>query len=163
MTDRPSEKAKQSGATARRGRPRVAADSLRTEGFGSFELDLPTGEARYSEGVRRILAAPADAALTRELLLERVHPEDRDVLEAALARTRRDGESLCLEIRIRRFDDLERVVRARGEVMAGSGDATPAKLVGTLQDATEEVQERSVRDLLSAVVESTADAIITKA
>jgi PAS domain S-box-containing protein len=132
----------------------------RYEGFGSFELELETGAGTYSAGLRRILAAPAELPLTRGLFLERVHPEDREAFEAALEATRRDHGPLRFEVRVNRFDEVERVVRGRGEVIAPDGGR--AKLVGTLQDVTDEAAARSARDLLSYVVQSTGDAIVTK-
>ncbi len=131
-------------------------------GFGSFELDLATGEARYSPGLRRILAAPDHVALTSGLVLERVHPEDREVVERALERSGHGDEPLRFEVRVRRFDDVERVVRARGEAVRTAG-GKPIRVVGTLQDVTQEAEARAARDLLSYVVQSTGDAIITKA
>src|SRR5436309_11785514 len=71
---------------------RSGAEAAR--GFGSFELDLATGEARYSPGLRRILAAPDDLRLTTELLRERVHPEDREVVESLFGRGGREHEAL---------------------------------------------------------------------
>jgi diguanylate cyclase (GGDEF)-like protein/PAS domain S-box-containing protein len=130
-------------------------------GFGSFELDLKTGEARYSPGLRRILGAPDELALTSGLILERVHPEDREVVEQALERAGREHEPLSFEVRVQRLDGVERVVRAHGEaVTASNGD--PIRVVGTLQDVTEEAEAHAARDLLSYVVQSTGDAIITK-
>ena len=52
-------------------------------------------------------------------------------------------------------------MRGRGETIAGEKDA-PVKLVGTLQDVTDEAAAREARDLLSYVVQSTGDAILTK-
>jgi diguanylate cyclase (GGDEF)-like protein/PAS domain S-box-containing protein len=157
MTDRPTQN-RQRGASERLDLQRAA----QAEGFGSFELDLKTGDAHYSDGLRRILAVPDELALTGELFYERIHPEDRDMVDQAIERARRDGEALSFEIRVTRFDDVERVVRARGETLASGRRASP-KLSGSIQDVTEEVAARSARDLLSYVVQSTGDAIITKA
>ncbi|HET6867006.1 MAG TPA: EAL domain-containing protein [Solirubrobacteraceae bacterium] len=157
MTDRPSQK-RQRGASERLDLQRAA----QAEGFGSFELDLKTGDAHYSEGLRRILAVPDELALTRELFFERIHPEDREIVDRAVEAARRDGEALAFEIRVMRFDGIERVVRARGEMIPAGRRASP-KLSGSIQDVTEEVAARSARDLLSHVVQSTGDAIITKA
>ena len=60
-----------------------------------------------------------------------------------------------------RFDGAERVVRARGEAISERRRG-PVKVVGTMQDVTEEAAARSARDLLSYVVQSTGDAIVTK-
>jgi diguanylate cyclase (GGDEF)-like protein/PAS domain S-box-containing protein len=130
--------------------------------FGSFELDLTTGEARYSPGLRRILGAPDDVELSSGLVLERVHPEDREVLERALGRSGRGDEPMRFEVRVRRFDDTERVVRGWGEAVTSPG-GEPVRVVGTLQDVTQEAEAHAARDLLSYVVQSTGDAIITKA
>jgi len=141
---------------------RPSENTEQSEGFGSFELDLWTGEARYSPGLGRILGAPEELALTSGLILERVHPEDREVVEHALERAGREREPLRFEVRVRRFDDVERVVRARGEAVT-SPEGQPVRVVGTLQDVTQEVEVDAARDLLSYVVQSTGDAIITKA
>jgi diguanylate cyclase (GGDEF)-like protein/PAS domain S-box-containing protein len=142
MTDRPSEQPE--------------------EGFGSFEIDLETGATTYSAGVRRMLAAPAELELTSEVVLERVHPEDRDVVAACLERSRRERAPSGFEVRVQRFDEDERVVRGRTDaVFPPEGDAL--RVIGTLQDVTQEAAARSTRDLLSYVVQSTGDAIITKA
>jgi diguanylate cyclase (GGDEF)-like protein/PAS domain S-box-containing protein len=169
MTDRPSEQ-QHHGANERPEFRRAATNPERVEGFGSFELDLTTGEARYSAGLRRILAVPGEMELTRSQFLERVHPEDREVVETALERARRDQKPLRFEARVTSFDDVERVLRVRGEAVARDDrEAAPAdsegpvRVVGTVQDVTEEAAARSARDLLSYVVQSTGDAIITKA
>jgi diguanylate cyclase (GGDEF)-like protein/PAS domain S-box-containing protein len=141
---------------------RPSEHTEQSEGFGSFELDLQTGDARYSSGVRAIFAAPDELELSSELVLERVHTEDRAVVEHALERSRRDHEPLRFEVRVRCFDEVERVVCARGEAVF-SPDGKAIRMVGTFQDVTEEVEARSARDLLSYVVQSTRDAIITKA
>jgi diguanylate cyclase (GGDEF)-like protein/PAS domain S-box-containing protein len=162
MRDRPSQHELHRGASDWLELQRAGFDIAQREGFGSFELDLKTGEFNYSEGLRRMLAVPEGLALTSELFYERVDPTDRDVVTSAVERARRDGEPLRFEIRVRRFDDVERVVRGRGEAMA-AGKRGPTKLTGTLEDVTEEATARSARDLLSYVVQSTGDAIITKA
>jgi len=141
---------------------RPVENNEQSEGFGSFELDLQTGEARYSPGLRRILAAPDELALTSGLVLECVHPEDRDVVERALERAGREREPLRFQVRVLRFDGALRTVRAHGEAVS-SEDGEPVRVVGTLEDVTEEAEARAARDLLSYVVQSTGDAIITKA
>jgi hypothetical protein len=77
MTDRPSKQESHRGASDWLELQRAAIDVAQAEGFGTFELDLTTGEAHYSEGLRRILAVPEGLALTRELFYERIHPVDR--------------------------------------------------------------------------------------
>jgi diguanylate cyclase (GGDEF)-like protein/PAS domain S-box-containing protein len=141
----------------------LPAEAEQAAGAGSFERALsgPGAPAAYSAGFRRIFAAPADAALDGEVLLERVHPEDRELVERALAEARRTLNPFSYEARIRRFDGHELVIRARGRIEPAGG-GRPGRVIGTIQDVTDEAGERSSRELLSYVVDSSDDAIITK-
>jgi len=140
---------------------RLLTDAEQAAGTGSFELELGRGNTHFSAGLRRIFATPADVELTRELMLERVHPEDRELVERSFESAAGAKDPLHFEFRITRFDGEERVVRARGEAIV-EGRRGPAKVVGTMQDVTEEAAGRAARDLLSYVVQSTGDAIVTK-
>jgi diguanylate cyclase (GGDEF)-like protein/PAS domain S-box-containing protein len=141
---------------------RLLTDAEQAAGTGSFELELGSDVAHYSLGLRRIFATPPDLELTRELVFERIHPDDVELVERSFERTRDTRASLQIEYRLTRFDGVERVVRVRGgAVVDPSGGSV--KVVGTMQDVTEEAAARSVRDLLSYVVQSTGDAIVTKA
>src|SRR5436190_21733762 len=114
----------------------------RQEWFGSFELDLETGATTYSEGVRRILGAPADLALTSAFVLARVHPEDRALIERCLTHSREAREATRFEVRVRRFDEAERVVRGRADVvLSPAGEAM--RVAGTLHDVTDDAETRS--------------------
>ena len=130
---------------------------------GSFERPLDDGSpATYSPGFRRVLGAPAELELGGDVLLERAHPEDRPLIERSLAAARWERRPFSFEVRLRRFDGAERVVRVRGKLAAGR-DGEPARLIGAIHDVTDEARERTARDLLSYVVDSSHDAIITKA
>jgi diguanylate cyclase (GGDEF)-like protein/PAS domain S-box-containing protein len=150
-----------------RAEERASSERLLTEAehaarSGSFELDLDSDHAHYSAGLRRIFATPAELELTRRHVIARVHPEDRELFEKSFDRARRTLEPLRFEFRVTRFDGVERVVRARGEAIVDS-EGAPVKVAGTMEDVTEEAAARSARDLLSYVVQSTGDAIVTEA
>ena len=140
---------------------RLLTEAEQAAGTGSFELELDNGETHFSAGLRRIFATPADVELTCELVLDRVHPEDRELVAKSFERARGANEPLHFEFRVTRFDGAERVVRARGEATVERGRG-PVKVVGTMQDVTEEAAARRARDLLSYVIHSTGDAIVTK-
>jgi diguanylate cyclase (GGDEF)-like protein/PAS domain S-box-containing protein len=128
---------------------------------GSFERDLRTGVARYSGGFCRVFGVRPDAELSREVLLERVHRDDRSLVEEAIALSLETRQPFTFEARITRFDGVSRTIRARGMVLF-DGQARPLRLIGTVQDVTEEVEAHAAREMLSYVVDSTDDAIITK-
>ncbi len=149
-------------AEARASSERLLNEAEHAARSGSFELELDSDRAHYSAGLRRIFATPAELELTRQHVIARVHPEDRELFEKSFDRARHTLEPLRFEFRVTRFDGVERVVRARGEAIVES-EGAPVKVVGTMEDVTEEAAARSARDLLSYVVQSTGDAIVTKA
>jgi diguanylate cyclase (GGDEF)-like protein/PAS domain S-box-containing protein len=127
-------------------------------GIGAFEHDLETDEVEFSPGLLRILAAPRH--LSRRDLLGRLESRDRELLTTAIVQAKGQGKPFSLELRLLRFDGAQRTMLVRGKVFR-HGDRRC--LIGTVQDVTEEVEARAARDLLSYVVDSTDDAIITKA
>jgi diguanylate cyclase (GGDEF)-like protein/PAS domain S-box-containing protein len=139
----------------------LLADAERVASAGSFECNLETGAFGCSTGFYTIFAAALDTELTASRLLDQVHPEDREIVEHAIERTRQANTPFSLELRIFRFDGTQGTVRARGMVL-DSGDGSPARLIGTVQDVTEEAQSRPAREFLGYVVDSSQDAILTK-
>ena len=131
-------------------------------GAGSFERDLRTGTGRYSPGFCRVYGVPDGVEVTRDMLMEHVCDDDRELVDAEIQRAIRNREPFTFEVRITRFDGPERVIRARGAVEFGAS-GEPEKLVGSIMDVTEEVEARAARELLSRVVDSSDDAIITQA
>ena len=129
-------------------------------GSGSFERDLGSGNAEYSDGMCRVLGVPPGVELTTEALLAHVHPEDRTVLMNAFEPGTDGPEPFDFEIRVTRFDGADRVVRTRGQALLGAG-GRPARVAGTVQDVTDEAEARAARELLSNVVASSDDAILT--
>jgi len=103
--------------------------------LGSWEFDVRTNKFRGSEGFFRILGqAPSSGALPFSVVMDAVHPDDRERFQATLEHTEHTGEPFDLEHRIVRSDGLERVVRNRGQVAAGRGK--DPRLFGTALDIT---------------------------
>jgi diguanylate cyclase (GGDEF)-like protein/PAS domain S-box-containing protein len=139
----------------------LPAEAEQATGAGSFARDLSTSETQYSAGFRGIFAAPPELELDRDVLLERVHPDDRELIDESLELALRKRRPFSFEVRVRRFDEADRVIRVRGKLELGDG-GQPRRLLGTIQDVTEDARERSARELLGYVVDSSNDAIITK-
>jgi len=89
---------------------------------GSFERGITasgSASAVYSAGFRRIFAAPPELELSGDLLRERVHPDDRRLIDESLEAASRERKPFSFEVRARRFDGAERIIRARGRVEHG--------------------------------------------
>ncbi|MGQ9861983.1 MAG: PAS domain-containing sensor histidine kinase [Thiobacillaceae bacterium] len=106
--------------------------------LGSWDLDLATGKASWSQEEFRLLGyAPGAVESSVDNFLVRVHPEDRDRVWAEMqaAMTREDGH-YRVEHRVALPDGAERIVLEQGRV---SFDDThrPLRMVGTTLDVTE--------------------------
>ena len=106
--------------------------------LGSFEVDVRTGQTRWSDEVFRILGLdPAIGSLSREDFMERVvHPEDRAYAAERYNQVVRDGKLYDLQCRIVRPDGTVRFVQSMGEPIR-EPDGKVVRLVGALLDITE--------------------------
>ena len=87
------------------------AAAQRLAHLGSWEWDLATGAARWSDELYRIVGLSArGSAVTAGTFLDAVHPDDRELVERAWHDARTHGERYSVEHRIRRPDGAERVV-----------------------------------------------------
>ena len=120
--------------------------------LGSWQQDLRTGETFWSPGTYRILGlAPDDAALNRDLVLDVMHPEDRERMEAVLAEVSRTGGETPLvddqfEFRVVRPDGALRHIRSYGR-LERDGHGEPLRWTGIALDVTD--QQLSEAELLA--------------
>ena len=131
-------------------RYRLAADAAE---LGTWTWDVATDSATFDARVRGLFAFPGEDPQSRaDILLTRVHPDDRADVAAALAEAANpagDGR-YDAEFRVVRPDGTERWARAAGLMRfdGAGGERRPAHLVGTVLDVTER------RRAEAAVVES---------
>lgn len=105
--------------------------------LGHWEWEVETGRHLWSAETCRLLAASdGKGAVTHELFLSRVHPDDRAGVETALWRAVHDGTGYSLEHRLLLPDASEFVVHGQAESFLGP-DGQGVRLAGTLQDITE--------------------------
>ena len=103
--------------------------------IGSWEWELPTNAVSWSDELYRIWGlAPARFGASYEAYLETVHPDDRELVDEAVRGALETG-AFDYECRIVRSDGGERVIRARGKLVADAS-GSPLKLIGTAQDIT---------------------------
>jgi diguanylate cyclase (GGDEF)-like protein/PAS domain S-box-containing protein len=141
----------------------LLAEAEELAGAGSFESDLNSGTVVWSAGIYRILGLePRRRPPSLKQAAELFHPDDRQLVQANFKRILRDREPQFSEqVRAIRPDGTERNIELRGEVVFDDF-GEPERLVGTARDVTDEMDSRRDRDLLSYVVESSEDAIITR-
>lgn len=137
------------------------AEAQRIAHIGNWVSDFVRNEIRWSDEVYRIFGIHRGTwDGTHEAFMQAVHPADRERVQsdvdAALA-----GESpFDTTHRILRPDGEERVVRERGHVEFGS-DGKPLRMIGTVQDVTEQHQLEQEQRLLAATFDSSQAIFIT--
>ncbi|WP_019590561.1 PAS domain-containing protein [Thioalkalivibrio sp. ALE20] len=121
-----------------RQRENELAEAQRIAHMGNWISDFRSGEIRWSEEVYRIFGLDHDQwGATEAAFMERVHPDDRDTVRAAIdASVSGPGVPYQVEHRILRPDGEVRTVYQQGEVEFDD-EGTPLWMLGTVFDITE--------------------------
>jgi diguanylate cyclase (GGDEF)-like protein/PAS domain S-box-containing protein len=111
--------------------------AMETTALGIWDVDLRSDHREWTPEAKAILGIPADAPVTRDSFLERVHPEDRATVEASFFSAASPGPlSYSGTYRIIRADaGGERWVTATGRTLLDC-DGHPIRKIGTVQDIT---------------------------
>jgi len=105
--------------------------------IGSFELDLASGEIEGSSQLRALYRLEdGDKPIDLQLLLSRVHPDDRRDVEEAVGLAIRGGNPMSIDFRVVHPDASERLIHSEANVVHDAG-GQPMRLEGTAQDVTE--------------------------
>jgi PAS domain S-box-containing protein len=131
---------------------RVSEERLRLAvegaGMGTWDADLRTGYAHWSETHFKMLGypLPEEGRASMEMFRERVHPEDLSRVTAAIERARREQTMFSSEHRIIRADNAAVTwVSSFGRFFYEEGIA--ARFVGVLFDITErKVLEENLKE-----------------
>jgi PAS domain S-box-containing protein len=104
---------------------------------GSFHWNVREDVLSWSDQLYRLFGYdPGEVDVTLDLVLEHVHPEDRDEQERLTARARADGATAPTLFRVTRRDGEVRTLEARAEPALGD-DGRLLYVAGTMQDVTE--------------------------
>src|SRR5262249_12654946 len=76
------------------------ADAQRLSHTGSFGWRVSSGEVFWSEETFQILKYERAAKPSAKLVLQRVHPDEKPLVQGVTARTRRDGKDFDFEHRL---------------------------------------------------------------
>ncbi|MFC5513508.1 EAL domain-containing protein [Massilia jejuensis] len=111
------------------------ANAQRIAGIGDWEINLATGAVIWSKEFYAIVGYPiSQAASPSGIPLEQVHPDERDMVEQALADARRFGTNIDMDFRMVVHSGAVRYVHVQSEV--SMLDEVPVTITGTLQDVT---------------------------
>ncbi|WP_419700044.1 PAS domain S-box protein [Mucilaginibacter sp. NFX135] len=138
--------------------------AIASANLGTWDYKPLTGELTWSDECKHLYGLPPEAEIDFELFTEHIYPADRDALECAMKKAMDPlgDHSYDMTYRIIRFDKPEiRWLRAQGKVYFNKLQE-PERFIGTIVDQTEAklAEEKSAK--LTAIVESSDDAIISK-
>src|SRR5258708_1268788 len=108
---------------------------------GSFGCNLSTGEMFWSDETFRIYGYDRSTQPAVERVLERVHPEDRALVQERIDQAYRDAKDCHVECRLLLPDDSVKHVRIVAH--ASTNDLGITEFVGAVMDVTAQRQARA--------------------
>lgn len=131
--------------------------------MGTWTRDLLTEVVSWSPELEEIFGlAPGTFRGQRQAFLDRVHPEDRPAITRAVESAIAGGEDYSVEFRFRHSSGEWRWMDGRGKVRYDA-NGRALRLYGVGIDITERKAAKDASAYLAAIVESSDDAIISKA
>ena len=127
---------------------RRMAEAQRISHLGSWDWGLRLNRFVWSDEIYRILGlSEENIPPSCEVLIDRVHPEDKDAVSEVLKLSLDQKKPCRIECRILLPNGSERVIFMQGEPLAGpSGEIS--RIAGTMQDITE--RKRAENELQAA-------------
>jgi len=120
--------------------------------LGGWSWDIATGALAWSDEIFRIFGhSPQEFPPTYEGFLTAVHPEDRDMVQAAVGAALENKSTYSIEHRIVQPNGQVRTVHEQGEVSVDA-DGAPTRMDGIIHDITErKAAERIKSEFVSTV------------
>lgn len=122
--------------------------------IGSWEWALESGAVRWSDELYRIYGLePQSVEITLTVFLSKLHPDDRERVQANVQRAMQKGG---------RFSYVERIIRPNGETryldtvgeVVRDGTGRALGLIGTCRDVTEERERDETLRLYADIVQN---------
>jgi two-component system, cell cycle sensor histidine kinase and response regulator CckA len=119
-------------------------EAQRIAGLGSWEWDVAADEVRWSEEMVRIFGIEEPPPrLTYEHFLQRVHPDDREMVAATVQHAFEEQTSFSFRHRIVRGDGEVLTLQGHGEVVSEGG--RPVRMIGAALDITDRLESERER------------------
>jgi PAS domain S-box-containing protein len=120
--------------------------------IGSWEWDIERNRVTWSDELFRIYGLePQSSEVTFESYLERIHPEDRDLVSENVQQAYGGGGPFLFEHRLVAADGTVKWNQSRGHVVYDEHGAA-VRMVGTAQDITERKRLDELRDSILSTV-----------
>ena len=137
------------------------AEAQRLSHTGSFGWNVLTGEIFWSDETYRIFEFEPTTKSTVELVIERTHPDDRELVRRAIESASIGKHALILEHRLLMPNGTVKYVHVAGNPTAGE-DPESLLFVGAITEITERKRaEQKLRDQAS-LLDLTHDAIFVR-
>jgi PAS domain S-box-containing protein len=147
--------------TALRESEEMLRQAVRVTHIGIFDHDHLTGKIYWSPEQRAMHGLGPDIPVTLDIYIERIHPEDRPRIAAAVKRAHNPtGDGLFdVEHRLLLPDGSVRWTSTRSQTFfEGAGDAQrPVRTVGAITDITNQKRAAEAQQKLAAVVAMSRD------
>lgn len=118
--------------------------STKAAGVGVWDWNIASGEMHVSEQGLRLMGLPATSALSSSQFLDRLHSEDRKLVQTVVENAARSGSAFDVWARIAGADVRTRWIALRGRAEALGARAPTSVVRGVLLDVTDrqEADER---------------------
>lgn len=128
--------------------------------IGSWEWDIANDRVVWSDQLYRIYGLePGEVEPTYQRFLERVHPDDREAVDARNRKAFADHQPFDDVKRILRPDGSEFLMRTQGEVIEDDQGAA-IRMIGVCEDVTDRIRAEQAQAHVAALVSSSQDAIV---
>jgi PAS domain S-box-containing protein len=124
--------------------------ATRAGGLGVWDLDVATRTLVASAGCKAHFGIPADEPFDHARLLDCVHPDDRERMQAAVRHSIETGEDYEIEYRVLRPDGAPGWVRIVAAVLRDA-EGRSVRMTGISQDVTQATLAREASEMLIAL------------
>jgi PAS domain S-box-containing protein len=143
----------------------LLSETQRIAHVGSWDWNIAEGSLTWTEEIYRIFGIdPEEFGASYEAFLARVHPDDREKVDQAVAKALKQEAGYDIEHRVVRPDGELRTVHERGEVTFDDS-GKPVRMLGTVVDVSEEARLREELARSEAhnrgLIETSADGLLT--
>jgi PAS domain S-box-containing protein len=132
--------------------------AIETTGLGIWDLNTVTGERQWTAEARELFGFTPDTMITQDLILARIHPDDRESIVQDLYSTdHSDSLTFTNTFRIIRADNgAERWITSVGHTLVDK-DGQPTRRLGIAQDVTHHITaEEALRASQDGLLRQTA-------